>query len=723
MRPLVPCRAALVLSVALFIATGAPHAFAADGFERLVSKRPAPAWLTPTAVDPTAPTNDAEASGGVSSLLDETRIRLTTNGVERYERYVDKAVSAAGVESLAEVTVDIEPEFEKLELHAVRILRDGKSIDALPDASVRMVQRESELERRMYLGTVTAYVVLSDVRVGDVIDVSYTIRGQNPVFGTRYAGTFSLGASVPTRLLKRQVIDGRADPVGFRALGDARRPRVLQGAQGRTLEWDLQDVLPEPVDDDQGSFGDGPWVQLSDFASWKDVAAWGAELYEAQGHTSSEIRELAESFRSASSERAEQALLAVRFVQDDVRYLSIQNGPHSHLPHHAAEVLKQRFGDCKDKSLLLVALLRELGFEAEAALVDTEMAGDVAKLLPSPAAFDHVIVLATVEGRKLWIDATASNQGGTLFTEVPANFGVALVMAPGVQELARMPVPKLERAQRDVSSSYLVKADGSADLRVITTYEGSEADATRDYLARTSHSDLARDSLDAFASEFAGVRTLQAPRATDDRRQNRLVIEEKYWLPRFWKNGHRDVESLLVRSYLPEPDPEDRSAPLELEHPVWVRERTQILLPHDAHLEKVDQESRSSAFSYEHHEHAAGRHIVVSDEYRSLADQLPAREVPRYMALLENVPHVLTLQRASGVSSSAASRPEASAPGRWTWFGLGVLSSLLVFVAAWALRLAARRPALVTRREASEPALTTVPPPKDTKQVVEEEGA
>src|SRR5207248_3294814 len=92
------------------------------------------------------------------------------------------------------------------------------------------------------------------------------------------------------------------------------------------------------------------------------------------------------------------ALPALRFVQDDVRYLGIEIGPSSHRPHPPAAVLDQRFGDCKDKSLLLVTLLRALGVEAWPVLLHTSLGRALDEWLPTAVAFNHVVVLARVGG-------------------------------------------------------------------------------------------------------------------------------------------------------------------------------------------------------------------------------------------------------------------------------------------------------------------------------------
>src|SRR5690606_12491954 len=110
--------------------------------------------------------------------------------------------------------------------------------------------------------------------------------------------------------------------------------------------------------------------------------------------------------RIASTETSDEGrlLAALRFVQGEIRYLGVEVGPGSHAPSPPDQVLARRLGDCKDKTLLTVTLLDRLGIEAHPPLVATGLRRAIAQRLPSPGAFDHVIVLAKLDGQFIWLD-------------------------------------------------------------------------------------------------------------------------------------------------------------------------------------------------------------------------------------------------------------------------------------------------------------------------------
>ena len=130
-------------------------------------------------------------------------------------------------------------------------------------------------------------------------------------------------------------------------------------------------------------------------------------------------------------------------MQDEIRYLGIELGPHSHQPHPPAQVLARRYGDCKDKALLLAVALRELGIEAYPVLVNTALRERVADLLPSPFAFDHVITQVRFQGRQYWFDPTVSLQRGGLAQHYNPDFGRALAVRAEATALKRFPCHRL----------------------------------------------------------------------------------------------------------------------------------------------------------------------------------------------------------------------------------------------------------------------------------------
>jgi tetratricopeptide (TPR) repeat protein len=101
----------------------------------------------------------------------------------------------------------------------------------------------------------------------------------------------------------------------------------------------------------------------------------------------------------------------------------------------------RRFGDCKAKTVLLVGLLRELGIQAEPALVNAYGSPNLDARLPRMSAFNHVIVRAEIAGKSYWLDATRSGDQSLVALETPPHDFALPVRREGATliSLARTP--------------------------------------------------------------------------------------------------------------------------------------------------------------------------------------------------------------------------------------------------------------------------------------------
>lgn len=109
-------------------------------------------------------------------------------------------------------------------------------------------------------------------------------------------------------------------------------------------------------------------------------------------------------------------------MQDKISYLANGMAGGNYLPQSPQETWDYRYGDCKAKTYLLLAMLRDLGIDGEAALVRSNGGDAVAELLPMASSFDHVIVRARIAGRNYWLDGTSAGTRLANVDEVPVSF-------------------------------------------------------------------------------------------------------------------------------------------------------------------------------------------------------------------------------------------------------------------------------------------------------------
>ena len=168
-------------------------------------------------------------------------------------------------------------------------------------------------------------------------------------------------------------------------------------------------------------------IEISSLESWTDIQEWAEDKYHIPETIPQELDAVAMRLASIESKK-EQIESALRFVQDEIRYVGLFDGVHTHRPHKIDDILLRRFGDCKDKSILLVTLLRKLGFDAYPTLVNSIERGKFDVNLPSIAAFDHVITAVDWQDQTLLV---GPNHG-----ETGREFGEYLFSGTGLRTTA-----------------------------------------------------------------------------------------------------------------------------------------------------------------------------------------------------------------------------------------------------------------------------------------------
>ncbi|HKE96863.1 MAG TPA: DUF2569 domain-containing protein, partial [Povalibacter sp.] len=374
-----------------------------------------------------------------------------------------------------------------------------------------------------------------------------------------------------------------------------------------------------------------------------EVVAWALAEYDVDS-LSPQMQEQVKQWQSTPGTPAERIVEALRFVQDQIRYTGIEIGPGAYRPTPPDRVFQRRYGDCKDKVLLLTTLLHALGVDARPALVNTSLREHVAGLLPHPGAFDHAIVRVRLEGKTYWFDATRSLQGGTLRSIVQAYYGLALVVAPDAGTLERIDEPVIATPTTRVTETFDLRRGlyASGSLLVNTVYRGADADDMRRNLQSQTSAELSQRYLDYYRDWYPGIRADAKPESRDDRGENRIEIIERYTLdPGFHVEDDRslrfEMNPYIVKAHAKAPKKTVRTSPLAVPHPVNVHYHAIVQLPEDWSANTGVVKVEDPAFVYRSNVKYAQRRIDASFEFRTLTDHVDAARVPAYAARLSQV--------------------------------------------------------------------------------------
>jgi len=489
-----------------------------------------PKWAQPLAEIPETGRDDPEVVRlqETQTLVGDSPATLINRAIQVNEK------NSLG--DIGEVSLNYYPIYQKLLLHRVAIVRGGKVIDHTGSVSIRMLQRESNMESGMFGGETTVHLLLDDVRVGDTLWLTYTTEGANPVFGKRWADEYGWDSYEPIELRRLTILHPAQRKVYWRQLGDFRheeiQPRIEQIGSLESLRFEQRGVEPLEVEESiPAEYLPGRILQFSEYPDWQAVASWADGLFPKAGNSAA-LKNLADQFAKEATPAA-RASAALHWVQDEVRYFSVSIGENSHRPQAPETVIARRYGDCKDKSYLLVALLGRLGIAARPVLLASGQPKIPAKLLATPAWFDHVIVRLELDGHQYYVDPTNNGQPEPLARmpqPFPGAFG--LVVDPSTRELVVLPAAKEAEPEFDYDERFNIATfDGDADLASRIRFRGDAADRGRLRFSGMSSRELKSKILSLYEKKYPGTTLVGTPLIKDDAVANVFDVSAQFKVP------------------------------------------------------------------------------------------------------------------------------------------------------------------------------------------------
>lgn len=638
------------LAMALVLAVGC--SLTAQPAEKIeVSPVPIPSWVEPIAWE--VPTKSPPIGTPAELLLSDGQSRLTPGVGDYFQHTVVRLQTSEGVRNHAEVSVVYAPEYQSVAWHKLTLVRDGATIDLLKTAKFSRLRRELGFEAKTYDGQYTLAAVLDDIRVGDILETAYTLTDSNPIWAGHISSRYAVGAGYPVRR-QRVIVRVPAEvskpawyfwvPRGTSGLPDEifRQSRLRLGLKEevsgseRVYRWEAENI--SAISFDPGISPQAapyyPMIRCSSFTTWSSVANWASPLFAKAGSLPAGVTAQVAVWKRTLSP-AEQLRAAVDWAQGNVRYFAMAMGPNNLQPRALTEICSSRFGDCKDKTVLLVALLRELGLEAWPALVNSYSPQRVEDGGPDQFAFNHAIVAYKYQGFLHWIDPTMKQPAGNAGDwEVPP-YRLALVLRsdePGLTAIAGRPLAEPDTTVAD--RVVLDAASGDGELITEMTIRGLQADHYRQYFESTAPGDVAKYWFNYIARFHRRLQELSPPEVADDRARNVLTVRARYRLPGIMKKeGGRATISLYayaLRTLLEPPETRRRSWPYPLPTDRFVRHRFEMDLPFPVPVDQRPQVITGPGIEYRAEKSLANRRFRASHDLIVTGAEVAASDMEKF---------------------------------------------------------------------------------------------
>ncbi len=593
-----------------------------------------PSWVEIAPIPEGDATLRAEVEDGQFFLLSDHQIRWEGDKKQSWNRVVAEVTDRAGLEELATIQIDFDPSSETVSLTRLVIRRGDQLIDLKTKVTPQVYRRETRLEEGIIDGTLTAVVQVPDLRVGDVLEQATLLQSQSIIGAGERSGSSWLEWSTPVVLSRTALIWPKDQPLEIGPLPDRVTYTTTDLADGMIRhDWRRDDHIP-PIEEEGVPYEviDDALLRFSDTRDWTPLTTALAPHYTQDYPLPPDWEAKVDQIEKDHATPDARAYAALRLVQDELRYVSLSVGAGGYFARAPMEVIAAGFGDCKDKSLLLRVILSRLGVKAEVALTDLDAGYGLPEELPMLGVFDHMILRATLDDKVVWMDATASHQGGGLGSATEPDYGFALPVVDGPTALERMEVTPEGSWAQEVREVYDFSFLGLS-LTVETLNLTGAADDARARWATTPASQIGREYLEFYQNRYPGLTEAKPPRMTDDRARNRVTVVESYFLPftALDQNGLRQdfaFASVGLVDRFPDPQTRPRRLPMVVGGPWAFRHDVSVL---DAPIdftppEDVEISNQAFDFSLKGTASAGGR-MDLTWTYVPKAHAVPADQV------------------------------------------------------------------------------------------------
>ena len=332
---------------------------------------------------------------------------------------------------------------------------------------------------------------LPAVEDGSLVEYRYELKVQNRTFWH----SWFFQTDVPTLLSRFTLVEPTEWDVNYRMYGMDLEPSIEENPTGfkSTYVWEARDIPAQKFE-----FGMPPgreslaWLALAPagIETWDDVSNMYYEISGSQIKPGDSVKQLAANLTKDVDNDLDKLQHIYEWVRDHIRYIAVAIGIGGFQPHPVEEILKNRYGDCKDMTTLICSLAIEAGIDAFPVLVSTWQNGMPDTTLPSPLQFNHMIAhCPSVAGREIWMDAT---EKGCPFGQLPwydQGLPVLIVDKEGKAKLVETPRVTPDSNRTTLEWHVKLTSPGAATIHGKAILRGTYAAELRQELIYASRDD------------------------------------------------------------------------------------------------------------------------------------------------------------------------------------------------------------------------------------------
>jgi tetratricopeptide (TPR) repeat protein len=361
---------------------------------------------------------------GALILLCEEKIEVTAEKTQvSYLHYLIKILNERGKEDFSESHIDYDSTFEKVELEYARTIKPDGTVVEVGSRHIRDVSRY--LNFPLYSNARVFIISFPEVVEGCCIEYKLKIKRSQLLNKKDFVLSYPVQSGEPIITADFTVILPKDKPLQIKIINEEfndfaanLKPNTEESNDRMVYYWQFKDIpaiIPESNMPPNVQIN--PTILISTFNSWQDVYNWWWQLARDKIKADDAIKNKVKELTGGLNSEEEKIRAIYNFSAQKIRYVAVEYGQAGYEPHNAADIFKNKYGDCKDQAILLVSMLKEAGFIAWPVLIATKEHYNLNVDFPS-LFFNHCIAAVCLKDKLIFLDPTAQTCS---FGDLPAN--------------------------------------------------------------------------------------------------------------------------------------------------------------------------------------------------------------------------------------------------------------------------------------------------------------
>jgi hypothetical protein len=582
------------------------------------------------------PSSESHPNDSALVILDQEIIEVFPDGsYQDKHRMVIKILAEHGKDH-GDISIGFDSRLETLRiLRAATTTPDGETIHLRKNA-VKIVTPHSSYPE--YSDDKELTFSMPGVTVGSIIDYEVLEEGK-PIIKGEYSIQPFFQYTCPVIFSRCKITVPKNRELLYRARNvpglNTPSPLIKEEADKKVYLWEFRNIprtlderpyLP-PVDEFQFN------MLITTHNNWEQFFSWRQGLMKSKTEPNKAIRGKVVELTGGLTSEEEKIEALFDFVKREIRYVSINIKKSGCEPTAAQEVFRNKYGDCKDKSTLLISMLQAAGIPAYYVAIPTRNTGKLIKDIPFPFQFDHAIVAVGQKDGYLFLDPTDETCTFGYLPSMDQDRDI-LIFKDREVLFAKTPIEEPQASGTFTKQVIRIEQDGSIEVSATYTYAGDVESGERFIYLNSSSLRIKEIFEQKIDNLSVGAQLIEYSHADPLNFKERFYDQFKYHAPDYCKKAGNILTFQIphIRNSCCASDIKERGFPLDIAESDYRNHTVDITPPQGYKVYYLPDpvEIRCPFFEFRSSYRKDGKNIVCKQEYIQKAIRVSPAEYPDY---------------------------------------------------------------------------------------------